>query len=136
MNNLNTAAIKATVLLNLVLCSGCFYLIEEGKGGTAERFSQSQWLTTNNGTFDSAYTLRLQQCKQHLKQYHNSAQYLRHPTHFQEISSILILSQRMHSAKFYAQAKEHLQQAEDLLLALKLEPLAAKKAKKTTKINL
>ena len=135
MNNLKTKTAKAILLLNLLLCSGCFYLTEEGKGGTAERFNQPQSLISNSITPDNTYPLRLQQCKQHLKQYHNSTFYLRYPARYQDISKLLILSQRMHSAQFYTQAILHLQQAESLLLALKLESIPVSKAENLIKNN-
>jgi len=135
MNNIKTKTAKATLLLNLLLCSGCFYLIEEGKGGTAERFNQSQSSTKNNIAPDSTYPFRLQQCQQHLQKFHNSTVYLRYPTRYQNVSELLILSQRMHSAQFYTQAILHLQQAESLLLTLNTTKVPASRAKEPIKNN-
>jgi len=135
MNNLNTKTAKATLLLNLLLCSGCFYLIEEGKGGTAERFNQSQSSIKNNLALNNTYPLRLQQCKQRLQQHHDSIFYLRNPARYQDISELLILSQRMHSAQFYTQAILHLQQAESLLLTLNQKKAPVSKAEKSIKNN-
>jgi hypothetical protein len=135
MNNLKTRTAKAILLLNLLLCSGCFYLIEEGKGGTAERFNQSQSSIKNNIASNSTYPLRLQQCKQHLQQHHDSTSYLRYPARYHDISELLILSQRMHFAQFYTQAILHLQQAESLLLTLNQKKGPVSKAEKPIKNN-
>jgi len=135
MNNLKTKTAKAILLLNLLLCSGCFYLTEEGKGGTAERFNQSQSLISNSITSDNTYPLRFQQCKQRLQQYHNSTLDLRYPTRYQDISKLLILSQRMHSAQFHTQAILHLQQAENLLLTLNPKKQPVSKVENPIKNN-
>ncbi len=122
MNSLITSSFKAcfktSLLLSLLMNSGCFYFIEEGKGGVAERFPIQQPIADTPNKLAINFPKRFDKCKKRLVEYQNSPLNMHHPVRFHKIAEMLVISQRMHEANFYRQASHYLGQAEKSLTAL------------------
>lgn len=95
------------LIITPVLLNGCFYLVEEGKGGVAERFAIN----------DQKVTLqqRLQKCEVTLNRYAKNDQKLLFPARYQQAKSLVIESRRLYEAEFYTPAQHVLEKAEVLL---------------------
>lgn len=117
---------RGAVIATLLMCSGCFYFIEEGQGGAAERFpvqpathsSDQEQRKQNIAQGIINYPQRFKKCQQQLAKLQNRALYQRYPVRFDDLSIILIHSQRMYQAQFYPLAMQYLQRAESLIAAL------------------
>jgi hypothetical protein len=123
------------LLLPIVLSSGCFYFIEEGQGGVAERFPVHQPTNSTVNSLAVNFPKRFDKCKKRLDEYQSSPKYMHHPVRYHKIAETLIRSQRLHDAKFYVQANQFLDQAEKQLMALQNKPVPTqpKPAKTPTK---
>lgn len=114
MNNWSATLTTSMLCFSLLLNSGCFYLVEDGKGGVAERFP----IEHKHPLSDPDYSTRLQKCKEKLQQHHRSDYSRRFPVRYGDIDRLLIRSQRLYTADFYPQATLSLQRAEVLLRQL------------------
>lgn len=142
---LKTVLRLPALLLPIALSSGCFYFIEEGQGGVAERFPMHQ--PDNNATHSLAvnslainFPKRFDKCKKQLVEYQSSPKYMHHPVRYHKIAETLVRSQRLHDAKFYVQANQYLDHAENQLMALQdkavpVQPKAVKMPKKTAVVS-
>ena len=102
-----------TLVLAACLNSGCFYLVQEGQGGVAERYPMPQ--------HHQGFEERLQVCMD---------RYLEHiglgidrffPSAYSEIEHRLVQSRRLHSARYPEHALFQLQQAERMLRQMDIE---------------
>jgi predicted DNA repair protein MutK len=95
------------LIITPVLLNGCFYLVEEGKGGVAERFAIN----------DQKITLqkRLKKCEATLKLHAENSQKVLFPARYQQAKSLVIESRRLYEAEFFTPAQHVLEEAEALL---------------------
>ncbi|WP_372831586.1 hypothetical protein [Pontibacterium sp.] len=107
------AGLITALALAVSINSGCFYLVEEGNGGVAERFP----IPVHQENYDE----RLAHCL---------GVYLRHldhgvdrlyPATYSEIEHRMIQSQRLYSARYYEHSLFQLQQAERMLRLMNQE---------------
>ena len=97
----------ATLLLSLTLLQGCFYLVEEGKGGVAERFPVPQ----PHGRLSQ----RLQQCEATMSVHNLHGKPQLHPALYQQVEMRLTESRRLFKAEYYPQAEFMLEPVEVIL---------------------
>jgi len=104
-------ALKALLLTGYaLLLSGCFYLVENGKGGVAERYPISyQKIELHQ---------RLHRCEAAISQQHVDGKAKTFPAHYQQAKNLVVISRRLYTAEFYLQAQLTLEKAEKLLHAL------------------
>lgn len=114
MNNLSATLTISMLCFSLLLNGGCFYLVEDGKGGVAERFP----IDVERQPSGPVYSARLQKSKERLQQHHRSGNSHRFPVRYDDIDRLLIRSQRLYVAGFHQQADHPLQQAEAMLRQL------------------
>ncbi|MCV6612570.1 MAG: hypothetical protein OIF55_17550 [Amphritea sp.] len=86
---------------------GCFYMVEEGKGGVAERFPiPAQHLTLSQ---------RLMRCEAAMSAQHLQGKTERYPALYKETQAMLTESRRLFKAEFYQQAELTLEPVEQVL---------------------
>lgn len=99
--------LRMLLIFALFNLSGCFYLVQEGKGGVAERFPISQEQQT--------LSIRLHACDASLKELTFNGMATRNPALYQEIVEMLNESHRLYEAEYYPQASETLVPVEQML---------------------
>ncbi|MBN3560850.1 hypothetical protein [Aliamphritea spongicola] len=113
---------------SLLLSSGCFYMVEPGQGGVAERFTQPEnyltpgvhpqtdsWPHTETSLEKQRFMFRLGRCQALKKVHHKQGLTVTYPHFYQHINLLLTRSLRLHVAGFYPQANEAMDTAEYLL---------------------
>lgn len=97
----------ALLLVSLLLSQGCFYLVEEGKGGVAERFPipREQWQLSQ----------RLYQCEAAMTEHNLQGKAQLYPALYQHIQMRLMESRRLFKAEYYPQAELMLEPVETAL---------------------
>lgn len=103
MNRLAPLLLSASV----VFSSGCFYLVEEGQGGVAERFPVPE--------YQISYKQRLADCVDLYMDHIGLGIDRVYPATYTEIEQRMVQSQRLHTARYREHALFQLQQAERLL---------------------
>lgn len=96
------------LIITTVLLHGCFYLVEEGKGGVAERFAINDQKI--------ALQQRLKKCEATLKLHAENSQQVLFPAHYQRAKNLVIESRRLYEAEFFTPAQHVLEEAEALLI--------------------
>ncbi len=97
------------------LSSGCFYFVEEGKGGAAELTRPDQRYHADE--FPDFYA-RLDHCYSQIKQQSQLGIREQMPAAYIEIENQLVLSQRLYVAKYYSEVDALLSAAEKQLALL------------------
>lgn len=96
--------LSLTVLLSL---QGCFYLVEEGKGGVAERFT----VPGNYGYLSK----RIQHCEAIINEHSLLSKPRSYPALYREARIMLTESRRLYKAEYYQQAEAVLEPVERVL---------------------
>lgn len=104
------AGLITALALAVSINSGCFYLVEEGNGGVAERFP----IPEHQKNYDERLAHCLEVYLRHLDQGVDRL----HPATYSEIEHRMIQSQRLYSARYYEHSLFQLQQAERMLRAM------------------
>lgn len=100
--------LKRLLILTLALVlSGCFYMVEEGKGGVAERFPIP--------SHDRTLSDRLHRCEAALTDHELEGITDHYPALYRETQMRLTESRRLYKAEFYQQADLVLQPVEQVL---------------------
>lgn len=95
------------MILSMSLIQGCFYMVEEGKGGVAERFPipKNHWQLSK----------RLHQCEVTLTSHDLYGKADRYPALYQQTQRLLTESRRLFKAEYYQQAELALEPVEKIL---------------------
>ncbi len=104
---LRLCQVRISMVLLCFCLQGCFYLVEEGKGGVAERFPiPSQ---------DWSLSQRLHRCEAALTEHSLHGQVELYPALYRETQTLLMQSRRLYKAEFYPQAELALEPVEQVL---------------------
>lgn len=99
--------LRLLILVLILPLQGCFYMVEEGKGGVAERFPiPAQHLTLSQ---------RLMRCEAAISAHHLQGKTERYPALYRETLTMLTESRRLFKAEFYPQAELRLEPVEQVL---------------------
>ena len=101
------------LVLAACLNSGCFYLVQEGKGGVAERYPMPQ----QHHDFEE----RLEMCMNVYMEHVGLGIDRYFPSAYSEIEHRLVQSRRLHTARYPEHALFQLQQAERMLRQMDAE---------------
>lgn len=129
-------SLKAITLAGCLLSSGCFYLVESGKGGVAERFATtertftpglpetSQQLQpvhsrpeqlTQKQRAEQLFMQRMHKCQNVKQMHHQQGLTVSYPNYYRHINLLLTRSLRLHVAGYHAQAHAAMDSVEYLL---------------------
>lgn len=98
------------IVSSLLFFNGCFYLVEGGKGGVAERFPISD--------IKIELHQRLHRCEAAISRHHVNGKEIYSPVHYQKAQHLVIESRRLYKAEFFMQAQLTLEKAETLLMSM------------------
>lgn len=103
----NHRTLYSALILSLLLNQGCFYMVEEGKGGVAERFPipQEHWHLSQ----------RLHECEAAITEQSLYGKAQLHPALYQQTQKLLTESRRLFKAEYYQQAELTLEPVETVL---------------------
>lgn len=128
----NLAIIKSFSALllsgSMLLSSGCFYMVERGQGGVAERYTQPEnyltpgmhpqtesWPVSQESKEKQRYMFRLGRCQALKQVHHQQGLTVTYPHFYQHINLLLTRSLRLHVAGYYQQANDAMNSVEFLL---------------------
>lgn len=109
---MNAVKVSAWVLA-ACLNSGCFYLVQEGKGGVAERYPLPQHHVGFEDRLEICLDVYMEHVGIGIDRYF--------PSTYSEIEHRLVQSRRLHSARYPEHALFQLQQAERMLRQMDIE---------------
>ena len=125
MRNLTSVLLLSSGML---LSSGCFYTVEQGQGGVAERYTQPEnyltpgvypqtesWPNDKDSREKQRFMFRLGRCQALKQVHHQQGMTVTYPHFYQHINLLLTRSLRLHVAGYYQQANDAMDSIEFLL---------------------